>query len=639
MMQQAVMSASMHRPCSLYSRGSAGMRHGARRPSVRRQLVSARASPKAAPGGSDEDVAEKKDKAGAFAARIDALRKAAAWSDADDTAELDLASGDEEYYDEDNWGDEFDESIWDDLTEDDEAALAAEATPAGAGPLSGRGTVASRRTKSSSRRADSQRTTGQLVPTRLLPKVAIIGRPNVGKSALFNRIVGGQVAIVYDYPGVTRDRLYTRAFWGARDFVVVDTGGLENERDKLPQSLLNHMEQVEVTKDRIPDAIERQAAAAVCEADVLVFVVDGQQGPTAADEEIMKWIRRNHGEKPLVLAVNKCESPTKADMQAAAFWHLGVTPIPVSAISGSGTGDMLDAVAAELPPPRIAGPEDIEVEAAPLRVAIVGRPNVGKSSMLNAIVGEERAIVSEMSGTTRDAIDTEWTTPDGTKYTLVDTAGMRRRARVADSDDGAEELSVQRSLNAIQRADTVVLLIDAVEGVTVQDFRLAERIAEEGRACVVCVNKWDMIADRSSKAQKLYEEDLRAQLRPVNWAEVVFTCAKTGARCNTVLDAASRAGREHNRRINTATINMVIQEATAWRSPPSARSGKAARILYGTQAAVRPPTFVMFCNDPKLIGDDYRRYMERQLRENVGFPGTPLRILWRGRGGSPNKGR
>jgi len=299
----------------------------------------------------------------------------------------------------------------------------------------------------------------------------------------------------------------------------------------------------------------------------------------------------------------------------------------VSAISGRGTGDLLDQVVEKLPPPYI--PDRIEEEMQPLRVAIVGRPNVGKSSLLNAIIGEERSIVSNLSGTTRDAVDTEFTAPDGTKYILVDTAGMRRRARVAGSDDGAEELSVKRSLQAIARADCVVMMMDAVEGVTVQDYRLAELIAKEGRACTICVNKWDMVEDRSEKAQQAFAEDVKAQLRPVEWAEIVFTCAKTGARCDKVLGLVSKCGAEHSRRISTATINMVLTEATNWRAPPSLRSGKKARILYGTQAAVRPPTFVLFCNDSRLVAEDYKRFLERQIRENVGFQGSPIRLLWR----------
>jgi len=489
---------------------------------------------------------------------------------------------------------------------------------------------------------DAERSRVQEVPARLLPRVAIVGRPNVGKSALFNRLVGRQEAIVYDYPGVTRDRMYTRAEWGGREFMVIDTGGISGEtgsledysggakRDKALQ--LGTLSDVPV--EAIPSAIELQAARAIGEADVIVLVCDGQQGPTAADEEVAQYLRRWHGKRPAILAVNKCENVAQADVMCAPFWSFGMEPVPVSAISGSGSGEVLDAVVGALPPVRELDEEDTQ---RPIRVAIVGRPNAGKSSLLNAVTNSERSIVSDLAGTTRDAIDTEFEGPDGTPYVLVDTAGLRRRTAVAASKDGAEALSVKRALNAVRRCDVAVLVLDGTQKVTVQDFRIAERIAEEGKACVICVNKWDLVP-KDSHTMPGFQKSVVSELRPVAWAEVLFTSAKTKQRVGTLLDAVQRAAREHERRVTTATLNMVVAEATAWKAPPSTKGAKRkGRIYYATQATNRPPTFVFFCNDSRLIPDDYRRYFERQLRESVGFPGTPVRLLWRGKTGGTNK--
>lgn len=490
------------------------------------------------------------------------------------------------------------------------------------------------------------------IPDELLPRVAIVGRPNVGKSALFNRIVGKQVAIVYDFPGVTRDRLYTRASWGGNDFMLVDTGGLMSQATELPQDqkrknkgttapgkeTLTRKALLEAAEEGLPGAIERQAAAAVEESDVVVLVVDGQQGMNASDEEILSWLRKSNPGKPIVLAVNKCENVRKADEQAAEFWSTGFEPIPVSAISGSGTGELLDAVAAALPSMTAAMDSSLLSDTASedfstISIAIVGRPNVGKSSLLNSLVGEERSIVSPIAGTTRDAVDTDIVTPDGRSFTLIDTAGVRRRASIASTKDGTEPLSVERAFRAVRRAEVAVLVIDATEGITQQDFRLAEYIAAEGRACVVAVNKWDAIPMKENNTLSDFEANVRAQLRCIEWANVVFTSAKTGQRVKRILDAAAASSEEHRRRISTATLNLVIQDATGWRSPPSTGTGKRGKVYYGTQAGVKPPSFVLFCNDPKLFGDDYRKYMERQFRENIGFPGTPLRLYWRGKAG------
>ena len=481
-----------------------------------------------------------------------------------------------------------------------------------------------------SRRADDDRRMEAKIPDELLPRVAIVGRPNVGKSALFNRIVGKQVAIVYDYPGVTRDRLYTRASWGTREFMTVDTGGLMSDATALPQEQQQAAMQ-SISAAGLPGAIERQAAAAVEEANVIVLVVDGQTGGTAADDEILIWLRRSHPNVPVVLAVNKCENVRKADEQSAEFWSTGLEPIAVSAISGFGSGELLDAVVTVLPPPLPASAMEVQ-ENTSISLAIVGRPNVGKSSLLNALVGSERSIVSDMAGTTRDAIDIDITSPDGQDYKLIDTAGVRRRASVANTKDGAEPLSVERAFRAVRRTEVAVLVIDATEGITQQDFRLAEYIAAEGRACVVAVNKWDLVPGKTTNTLADFEANVRAQLRPVEWANIVFTSAKTGQRVKKILDAVSAAADEHRRRVTTATMNLVLADASAWRSPPSSGSGRRGRVYYGTQAGIKPPTFVLFCNDPTLFGEDYRKYMERQFRENIGFPGSPLRLYWRGKG-------
>eukprot|EP00884_Botryococcus_braunii_P023684 jgi/Botrbrau1/99/Bobra.0022s0088.2 len=488
------------------------------------------------------------------------------------------------------------------------------------------------------RGARGGRQTEDLTPMHLLPKVAIVGRPNVGKSALFNRIAGNNLAIIYDYPGVTRDRLYTRASWGASEFVLVDTGGLMSEAVQLPGSAAAAAAKA-ISAAGLPQAIERQAAAGVKEANTVVMVVDGQEGLTASDSEILTWLRRSHPDKPVLLAVNKCENVQKADLLASEFWALGVEPVPVSAISGSGTGDLMDRLVATLPPPVASEGADL-ADKDPLPVAIIGRPNVGKSSLLNALVGEERAIVSPISGTTRDAIDMDVVLPDGRTFKLIDTAGIRKRTAVADSKDGAEPLSVKRAMMAIRRSEVVALVIDAVEAtssgvftIAQQDFRLAELVAAEGKACVIVVNKWDAVQGKDSNTMMEYEKEVLAQLRPLSWASVVFTSATTGRRVEKILDSVSAAGAEHRRRISTATLNMVLRETLNWRAPPSSRgSTKKGRIYYATQAATRPPSFVFFVNDAKLFPDDYKKYMERQLRENIGFPGTPLRLFWRSKG-------
>jgi GTP-binding protein len=435
-----------------------------------------------------------------------------------------------------------------------------------------------------------------------LPVVAIIGRPNVGKSTLVNRLCGSREAIVHDRPGVTRDRTYQEGFWGEHRFRVVDTGGLVFDEDS----------------EFLPE-IREQARLALEEAAVAVVIVDGQQGMTAADEAIAAWLRGQT--VPVLLAVNKCESPEQGLAMAAEFWSLGLgEPLPVSAIHGAGTAELLDRVVSHLPP---SGEEE---EPEPIQLAIIGRPNVGKSSLLNAICGEKRAIVSPVRGTTRDTIDTTLER-QGQTWRLLDTAGIRRRRSV---DYGPEFFGINRSFRAISRSDVCLLVIDALDGVTDQDQRLAGRIEEEGKACVVVVNKWDAV-EKDSHTMTAMEKELRARLYFLEWAPMLFTSALSGQRVEALFPLALRAVEQHRRRVSTAVVNEVLQEALRWRSPPTSRGGRQGRLYYGTQVATRPPSFTLFVNEPRLFGDTYRRYLERQIREGLGFEGTPIRLFWRGR--------
>lgn len=435
-----------------------------------------------------------------------------------------------------------------------------------------------------------------------LPVVAVIGRPNVGKSTLVNRLCRSREAIVHDEPGVTRDRTYREGFWGDRTFKVVDTGGLvfDDDSEFLPE-------------------IREQANLALAEAVVAVVIVDGQAGVTAADESIAEWLRGQN--RPVLLAVNKCESPDQGLAMAADFWGLGLgEPFPISAIHGAGTGDLLDKVIEFLPP------ADAEETEEPIQLAIIGRPNVGKSSLLNAICGEPRAIVSPIRGTTRDTIDTT-IEREGRLWKLLDTAGIRRRRSVSY---GPEYFGITRSFKAVERSDVCVLVIDALDGVTEQDQRVAGRIEEDGRACVIVVNKWDAI-EKDSHTMTAMEKDLRAKLYFLDWAPMLFTSALSGQRVESIFSLALLAVEQHRRRVTTSVVNEVLQEAVSWRSPPTSRGGRQGRIYYGTQVAVRPPSFTLFVNDPKLFGDTYRRYVERQIRQGLGFDGSPIKLFWRGK--------
>lgn len=435
-----------------------------------------------------------------------------------------------------------------------------------------------------------------------LPVIAVVGRPNVGKSTLVNRLTGLADAIVHDAPGVTRDRTYRRGFWQDREFMVVDTGGLvfDDDTEFLPY-------------------IRQQVNTAMAEASVAIMVVDGQEGPTAADEEIAQWLRQQT--IPVFVAVNKCESPQQGLAQAAFFWELGLgEPYPLSSIHGSGTGELLDEVIQLLP-----AVSDLE-EPEEIKVAIIGRPNVGKSSLLNAFVGEERSIVSPISGTTRDAIDMV-VQREGQRYRLVDTAGIRRKKNV---EYGPEFFGINRAFKAIRRSDVVLLVVDAAEGVTEQEQKLAGRVVEEGRACIFVINKWDLI-EKDTYTINLFENQIRAKLNFMDWAEMIFISAKTGQRVEKILELVNTATEQHRRRVTTSVVNEVLEEAVSWHSPPSTRQGRQGKIYYGTQVSAQPPSFALFVNDPNLFKENYRRYIERQFREGLGFTGTPLRIFWRGK--------
>lgn len=435
-----------------------------------------------------------------------------------------------------------------------------------------------------------------------LPIVAIVGRPNVGKSALVNRLSGERVAIVHDEPGVTRDRTYQEAFWQDREFQVVDTGGLvfDDDTEFLP-------------------LIRQQVMAALAEASVVIFMVDGQAGPTPADAEIAQWLRQQP--LPVILAVNKCESPDQGLTQAAQFWELGLgEPFPISGIHGNGTGELLDLMITHLPPAA-----EVTAETA-VNVAIVGRPNVGKSSLLNAFVGETRSIVSPISGTTRDAIDMTVERGDQT-YRFIDTAGIRKKKNV---DYGPEFFGINRAFKAIRRAEVVLLVLDAVDGVSEQDQKLAGRIADEGRACVVVINKWDVI-EKDSYTIYEYQAHLKQRLNFLDWAETIFVSALSGQRVEKILALVDAAAQQYQRRVSTSVINEVLEEAVSWHSPPATRQGRQGKVYYGTQVSTQPPTIALFVNHPQLFPENYRRYIERQFRSGLGFAGTPIRILWRGK--------
>ncbi|GAB4567036.1 MAG: ribosome biogenesis GTPase Der [Anaerolineae bacterium] len=443
------------------------------------------------------------------------------------------------------------------------------------------------------------------------PIVALVGRPNVGKSTLFNRIIGERKAIVEDVPGTTRDRLYAEAEWAGRTFVLVDTGGLEMlDRPEAPD-----VTPLSTASAPFVSAIRAQAQVAIDEADVIVFLVDARDGLTAADMDVADLLRNT--QKPVVLAVNKVDSAARESI-AAEFWSLGLgEPMPISALHGRGTGDLLDAVVAHFAPE----PEEEEEEA--VHIAIVGRPNVGKSSLLNALLREERAIVSEIPGTTRDAIDTplEW---EGQSIVLVDTAGIRRRGRI---QRGIEKYSVLRALRAIERSDVVLLVIDASEGVTAQDTHVAGYILEAMKSAIVLVNKWDLIV-KDSYTMNEYTQQVRAALNFMDYVPVLFISAKTGQRVQRVIPTALEVYQQRHQRITTSELNRLLQEAITRHQPPS-KGRKRLRFYFATQADTDPPTFVIFVNDRTLVHFSYERYLENTIRSAHPFTGTPLRLIFR----------
>lgn len=441
------------------------------------------------------------------------------------------------------------------------------------------------------------------------PIVAIVGRPNVGKSTLFNRLIGERRAIVQNEPGTTRDRVYGTAEWVGVEFTVIDTGGLQDE-DEIGKDAHD-------TETYIAMQTRSQASAAIAEADVIVFMVDITNGPTAGDAEIATLLRR--ADKPTILAANKADSVGRREL-LFEFFALGLgDPIGVSAYHGNGTGDLLDKIVENLP----EAAEEEEFEGP--RIAIVGRPNVGKSRLLNSLLGQERSIVSDLPGTTRDSLDTqiEW---EDKPITLIDTAGIRRRGRV---EQGIERVSVMRSMRAIDRADVVLLLIDATEDFTAQDLHIAGYVEEQKKGLVVVVNKWDLV-EKDSHTMETYRRRAQQQLDFMAYAPVVFISAKLGLRVGQTMDAALTVITERNKRVSTAQLNKVLREAVAKHQPPS-RPGKWIKFFYATQADTSPPTFIFFCNDPKQIHFGYRRYLENELREAFGFQGTPLRLSFRSR--------
>jgi GTP-binding protein len=455
------------------------------------------------------------------------------------------------------------------------------------------------------------------------PVVALVGRPNVGKSTLFNRLVGRRIAIVEDLPGTTRDRIYGDSDWNGVGFIVIDTGGLE-----APGELHSRAGQpgdaLATDSALFVDEMQNQARLAMEEADAIIFVVDGKEGLTAADMDIAQVLRL--AKKPLFLAVNKAESKQR-QLDAVEFWNLGLgEPFAISAYHGDGTGDLLDEVVKVLPEYPVDEEEDESVA-----IALVGRPNVGKSSLLNALIGEERSIVSNVPGTTRDPIDTR-IVYNRQPITLIDTAGVRRRGRV---EPGIEKYSVIRSMRSIDRADVALLLIDAVDGVTEQDAHVAGYVLDRMKGVVVVVNKWDAI-EKETNTMIEFTRQVRADLKFLDYVPVVYISALTGQRVGTVLPAALEVDAARKHRLGTSELNQLIRSAYENVQVPT-KSGRPLRIYYATQAETEPPTFVLFVNDPELVHFSYQRYLENRIREHYPFTGTPIRIVFRMRGGDQEK--
>ncbi|MGA9228487.1 MAG: ribosome biogenesis GTPase Der [Mesobacillus sp.] len=432
------------------------------------------------------------------------------------------------------------------------------------------------------------------------PVIAIVGRPNVGKSTIFNRIVGERISIVEDIPGVTRDRIYSSAEWLTHDFNIIDTGGID------------------LGDEPFLDQIRQQAEIAIDEADVIIFLVNGREGVTAADEEVAKILYRSN--KPVVLAVNKIDNPEMRDM-IYDFYALGFgEPFPISGSHGLGLGDLLDEAAKHFPNPR-----DDDYDKDAIKFSLIGRPNVGKSSLVNAILGEERVIVSDIAGTTRDAIDSQ-VTYNGQKYLIIDTAGMRKKGKVYET---TEKYSVLRALRAIERSDVVLIVINAEEGIIEQDKHIAGYAEEAGRAVIIVVNKWDAI-EKDEKTMKEFEDKIRAHFQFLSYAPIVFLSAKTKKRIHTLMPMIDLASENHAMRVQTNILNEVIMDAVAMNPTPSDK-GKRLKIYYATQVSTKPPTFVVFVNEPELLHFSYERFLENRIRDAFDFTGTPIKIFARER--------
>ncbi|MBM7584360.1 GTP-binding protein [Bacillus pakistanensis] len=432
------------------------------------------------------------------------------------------------------------------------------------------------------------------------PVVAIVGRPNVGKSTIFNRIVGERISIVEDVPGVTRDRIYSSAEWLTHDFNIIDTGGIE------------------IGDEPFLEQIRQQAEIAIDEADVIIFLTNGREGVTTADEIVAKILYRS--KKPVVLAVNKIDNPEMRE-QVYEFYSLGFgDPYPISGSHGLGLGDMLDAVAKSFK-------KETEEQYAEdvIKFSLIGRPNVGKSSLVNALLGEDRVIVSDVAGTTRDAIDSSYTYQDQ-EYVIIDTAGMRKKGKVYET---TEKYSVLRALRAIERSDVVLVVLNAEEGIREQDKKIAGYAHEAGRAVVIVINKWDAV-EKDEKTMKNFEEKVRDHFQFLDYAPIVFLSAKTKKRVHTLIPVINTASENHALRVQSSILNEVIMDAVAMNPTPT-DNGKRLRIYYATQVAVKPPTFVVFVNEPELMHFSYERFLENRIREAFGFVGTPIRILARAR--------